>query len=324
MASIYNIAEQAGVSPSTVSRALNGTGYCSPATREKVLQIAKDLGYVPSYSARALKSQRTNKILICIPDICNPFYFRLIDGITQVLEAEHYLPILCPTQAKLENELRMIQFLEEKYGDGMIFISFDFNETIVNALNASRHPIVVTNRLPQERADRRFDIVYVDTYEGIRMATRHLINKSPADIAYLGGDLKTQTGLERYQGFIDEMEKAGIPVKQHQLMAGDFSLDSGTKAMDRSIANGYIPEAMVVANDLMAAGVKKSCRAHGIEAPEIVGMDDGEMSEAFGFSSIKMHESIIGSKSAQILLERIKGNEDSCKSVRLIPELHIR
>lgn len=324
MASIYKIAEQAGVSPSTVSRALNGTGYCSVDTRDKVLQIANDLGYVPSHSARALKSQRTNKILICIPDICNPFYFRLIEGITQVLETENYLPILCPTQAKLDNELRMVQFLEEQYGDGMIFISFDFNETIVEALNASRHPIVVTNRLPQEPAERNFDIVYVDTYEAIRLATRHLIHKSPTDIAYLGGSLKTQTGLERYRGYIDEMEAAGIPVQEHRLLEGDFTLDSGTVAMNRSIAEGYVPEAMVVANDLMAAGAIKACHSHGIEPPEIVGMDDGEMSEAFGFSSIRMQESTIGSKSAQILLERIHGNDDPSKSVRLIPELHIR
>lgn len=324
MSSIYKIAEEAGVSPSTVSRALNGTGYCSTDTRDRILAIAKNLGYVPSHAARALKSQRTNKILICIPDICNPFYFRLIEGITKVLEAEQYLPILCPTQAKLANELRMIQFLEEKYGDGMIFISFDFNETIVKSLNESKHPIVVTNRIPQAHTDLNFDIVYVDTYEGIRIATRHLIHKSPSDIAYLGGSLKTQTGQERYQGFIDEMQEAGISLQNQQLMEGDFSLDSGTRAMDESIAKGYVPTAMVVANDLMAAGVLKACHNHGVEPPELVGMDDGEMSEAFGFSSIKMQEDDIGLKSAQILMARIKGNNDPHKSVRLMPELHIR
>ena len=86
MASMYEIAREAGVSASTAARALRGTGYCSPESKEKVLAAAKRLGYIPSHAARSLKLKRTQKILFCIPDIYNPFYFRMIKGVTDVLE----------------------------------------------------------------------------------------------------------------------------------------------------------------------------------------------------------------------------------------------
>jgi DNA-binding LacI/PurR family transcriptional regulator len=86
MASIYEIAQEAGVSPSTVARALRGTGYCSQENRERILAIAKKMNYIPSHAARSLKSNRTNKGLFCIPDIYKPIFFRMIAGGADVLE----------------------------------------------------------------------------------------------------------------------------------------------------------------------------------------------------------------------------------------------
>ena len=86
MPTIYEIARETGVSASTAARALRGTGYCSQASREKVISVAKRMGYIPSHAARSLKLKRSQKVLFCIPDIYNPFYFRMIKGASDVLE----------------------------------------------------------------------------------------------------------------------------------------------------------------------------------------------------------------------------------------------
>ena len=136
---IYTIAERVGVSPSTVSRALSGRGYCSPKTKSKILAVAKEMNYAPDHAAKMLKMRQTNKIIFAVPDICNPFYFDMINGINQVLEEHDYLMILFYTKHRLQEEMKAIQTLRENVADGMIMVSFHFGEENIGAINARKH-----------------------------------------------------------------------------------------------------------------------------------------------------------------------------------------
>lgn len=128
MSTIYDIAKKTGLSPSTVARALSGNGYCSKKSKEIVVKAAKEMNYVPVQAAKILKSKITKKVMFCIPDIFNPFYFSMIRGVNQVLEKHDYHTILVYTEHNRNRELRMIEALKERFVDGMIMVSFDFNE----------------------------------------------------------------------------------------------------------------------------------------------------------------------------------------------------
>ncbi|MCE5342515.1 MAG: LacI family transcriptional regulator [Eubacteriales bacterium] len=327
MASIYEIALEAGVSPSTVARALRGTGYCSQENRERILEIAKRMNYIPSHAARSLKSNRTNKVLFCIPDIYNPFYFRMIRGVSDVLEQYDYLPLLCFTKGHVETELKMLRNLQEGYGDGMVFVSFNFSPQNISVVNNCNRPVVLTNNYQSPTGDDKFDCVYIDTFQGIYMACEHFIQEGFTHIGYIGGNVTVQTGRERFDGFLRAMRDYNVNIDQRYLCQGDFSMASGEAAMRHLLAQPALPEALVVANDLMAIGAYRVCLDAGIRVPEdiaIIGMDDSELANCMNLSSVQMCEEEIGGKAAKLLMDRILHGPREKKVVRLQPQLALR
>lgn len=327
MASIYEIAQEAGVSPSTVARALRGSGYCSKENRDRIQEIARRLNYCPSHAARSLKNNRTNKILFCIPDIYNPFYFRMIRGVSDILEQHDYLPVLCPTKGDLLIESKMLRNLQEGYGDGMVFVSFDFSPANISLVNACNRPVVLTNNYQSPNGNDRFDCVYIDTVEGIYMACRHFIDEGFTRIGYIGGNTNVQTGRERFEGFMKAMRDSGVPVDQRLLREGDFSMASGENAMADMMRQGTLPEALVVANDLMAIGAYRVCMQAGVRVPEdiaIIGMDDSDLANCMNLSSVQMHEEDIGREAARLLMDRIQHGPREKQVIRLQPHLALR
>ena len=327
MSSIYEIAKAAGLSPSTVARALRGTGYCSPEKREKVLAIAREMNYIPSHAARCLKNNRTNKVLFCIPDIENPFYFGMIHGVSSVLEEYDYLPVLCPTRGEIQNELKMLRNLQEGYGDGMVFVSFDFSSKNIDKVNACKKPVVLTNFYQSPTGEDQFDCVYPDTRMGISVACQHFLDMGLTRIGYIGGNAEKQTGRERFEGYLDAMRTAGVPIDQRLLRQGDFSRASGERAMADLLNQPNIPQAVVIANDLMAVGAYRICLERGLRVPQdiaIIGMDDSELAQCMNLSSVTLQEEQIGSEAARLLMERILGKRQEKTIIRLQPRLAIR
>lgn len=143
---IKEIARITGYSTSTVARALSGNGYCGAEKKEKILSIAKQLNYQSNSSAIALRSGCTKRILFCIPDICNIFYFKMIQGVIEVLENNGYYAMLYTTEKKLDKEIDMIRLLKQKFCDGMIMVSFDFCKENISAIRESGCPVVLTNK----------------------------------------------------------------------------------------------------------------------------------------------------------------------------------
>lgn len=329
MATIYEIAKEVGLSPSTVSRALRGTGYCSRENIEKVRAAAKRLNYVPSHAAKALKNRRTKRILFCIPDICNPFYFLMIKGASDVFEAHGYFLVLAYTKGSLHTEVELIQSLGEGYADGMILVSFDFNKKNIGAINASGFPVVLTNNYQSLSEKDRFDCVYIDTCDGIYRACKYFADSGYQRIGYIGGDTSVQTGRERFDGFLKAMQEGDLPVDQRLLREGDFSRGSGEAAMRSMFRAEHVPDALVVANDLMAIGALKVCQQQGLRVPQdmaIIGMDNSDMATATSpeLSSIIMREEEIGRHAATLLLERIEDGRTDKRTIRLEPRLCLR
>lgn len=326
---IYTIAERVGVSPSTVSRALSGRGYCSPKTKSKILAAAKEMNYAPDHAAKMLKMRQTNKIIFAVPDICNPFYFDMINGINQVLEEHDYLMILFYTKHRLQEELKAIQTLRENVADGMIMVSFHFGEENIGAINALQAPVVLTNKYVSPDGNDRFDYVYVDTYDGIKQSTEHLIEQGLRRIAYIGGNLSEQTGHERFCGYRDAMLHAGIPLIPRFIAESDYT-ESGGYTMAKSWLQGPDhPEGIVAANDLMAIGVMKACEEAGLRIPHnvaVVGMDNLDIASRVypKLTSVALQQEEIGRKAAQILMDRMLGIPREERAVKLMPQMVVR
>ena len=145
MATIYDIAEKTGFSASTVARALNGKGYCSPSAKEKILRAAQEIGYVPHQAAKTLKNNITKKVMMCIPDIMNPYYFAMIHGAAVTLERFGYSVLLEYTMHNPQKELEVLDSLKGHFVDGVIFGSFDYTPTLIEAIKGTGLPTVITS-----------------------------------------------------------------------------------------------------------------------------------------------------------------------------------
>ncbi|HUC93895.1 MAG TPA: LacI family DNA-binding transcriptional regulator [Paenibacillus sp.] len=326
---IYHIAERVGVSPSTVSRALSGRGYCGEKTKSKIIAAAKEMNYAPDSAAKMLKMRQTNKIIFAVPDICNPFYFDMINGINQVLEEHGYLLILFYTKHSLKEELKAIQNLKEKVADGMIMVSFNFGEENIRAINALRAPVVLTNKYVSPEGRDRFDYVYVDTYTGIKLATEHLIKQGIEKIGYIGGNLGEQTGYQRFCGYRDALLDSNLPLVDGLVAESNYTESGGYLTANSMLERNDRPQGIVAANDLMAIGVMKACEEAGLRIPDdiaIVGMDNLDIASRVHpkLTSVSLMQEEIGRRAAQVLIDRLQGKPRSEGETKLLPRLVVR
>lgn len=331
MSTIYHIAKELGISASTVSRALSGKGYCSESVRQQVIRTAQELNYAPVHAAKMLKTKKTEKILFAVPDICNPFYFDMINGINRVLEQHGYLLILFYTKHSLKEELRAIQTLKEQYADGMIMVSFNFCKENIEAINQLEAPVVLTNKYETSSPDSydRFDYVYVDTYAAVKEATEHLLDLGLEEIAYLGGSMGEQTGYERYCGYRDAITGAGLTLRPDYIFESDFTETGGYYGARHLLSLSERPRGIVAANDLMAIGAMQAAEEMDIRIPgelAVTGIDNLELSSRVkpGLTSVAMMQEEIGRHAATILMRRLQGRAVEERHVRLMPKLIVR
>lgn len=327
--SIYKIAEATGYSPSVVARALRNTGYCSEEKRKRILEVAEQMNYHPNQAAKSLRMNKTKQVLFCIPDICNPFYFEMIDGVLKVLEQHGYTAMLFPSRKSIQREKQMIERYQSHYYDGIIFVSFDFCQENIEAVRAAGVPTVLTNRYVGQRADDVFDYVFSDHHYGMRLAVEHLVAKGCRNIAILTGDSALQTSRERYEGYCEALRENGIDVRADYLLNGDYNTEQSYQAFAAFMSTGKPVDGIVASNDLAALGVLRYCREHGISIPEqlkIVSFDNTEYARITqpALTSIDLKQYDIGVAAANLLLERLENGRTEPKNCFLQPALFER
>ena len=323
--SIYDIARETGYSPATVARALNGKGYCSVKAKNIIRETASRLDYKPNLTAKELRSSRTNRILLCIPDICNPFYFRIIQSCSRVLEESGYYVMLCATEKSLKKELQMIDLLDQKYCDGVILISFDFNASNVGAIRATKRPVVLGNRYADQRKDDNFDYVYVDHIKGMELATEHLLARGCRHIALVTGDVRLQTTCERLQGFKNALAAAGGAYDGRYVVNGNYDTEHSKAAFGGLLSAGLPVDGVIASNDLAAFGILRCCAERGVRVPQdikLVSFDntDYAVMSSPTLTSVDMCQEQLGENLARSLLSRIDGR-GAVENVLLSPTL---
>ena len=274
MLSIKDIARQARVSHSTVSRALNDSPQVNSVTAARIRQIAEQSGYRVSAAARALVRGRSQTIGVVVTSIADPFVAGVVDGIEEVAEARGYPVFVANSNARPEREVGVVRSFEERRVDGIIVTSSRVGALYVPLMARMRVPIVLLNN----QHDSEFvHCVLIDNVQASRDATRHLIALGHRRIAYLGDQLGHQSNAERLEGYRQALREAGIRFQRRLVALGDGRPEGGAAAMAELLARPEQPTAVFSYNDMSALGAMREIRKRSLRIPDdisIVGFDD--------------------------------------------------
>lgn len=263
---IKDVARRAGVSHSTVSRALRGSSLISIETTERIRQAACDLGYQPSAAARSLKTNQTQVLGVVVSSMDDPFFGEILQGIEEAAQSKGYRLFIAASQRDPQREKTIVQAMREHRVDGLIICSTSFSATQSKQFSDYGIPIVVINN--QAAEDYRYSI-YHDDVDGSRQVTRYLIELGHQKIAYLGNSLSGRTTMDRLSGFRQEMETAGLPIPTEYIyQAAGGGPENGIDGLDHFLDLPDRPTALVCFNDMMAIGALKGLHQAGIAVPE--------------------------------------------------------
>ncbi|HEX6306472.1 MAG TPA: LacI family DNA-binding transcriptional regulator [Anaerolineales bacterium] len=272
---IKDIARLAGVTHSTVSRALHGHPGIAPETVARIRQIADELGYVPSAVARGLKTNRSHALGVIVSRIDDPFFGEILQGIEDISQQAGYSLFVAASQRNFEREQVIVQAMGERRVDGLIICSTNFEKEHENKLKTYGIPIVAVDN--QALSDYQYSI-YHDDFFGSQQATGHLVDLGHDKIAYLGNQEAGRTTQDRLDGFCQALQDAAYRVRDEYIFHGPNGLPEGGVAGARYFVGlDEPPTAIVCFNDMMALGVLQGLKNSGVEVPQecsVVGFDD--------------------------------------------------
>jgi LacI family transcriptional regulator len=330
---IYEVAQRSGVSTATVSRVMaDGKGF-SAATRDRVLGIAAELGWVPSGPARGLASRRSGIVGLLFPDLGrsggeaeeeSPLYVdQVIRGAERAATAVGDAVLIAATQSASGRELA---FSVAGKIDGLVVMARSLCDEDIAAISRSIPVVVLANT----GTSGGLDFVGTDNRGGARLITEHLIRQHGyTDIAFLGGPPESPDSQERFAGFRLAMSEAGLRVPAKPTAIGGFTEAGGQRAVQAMLAAGRTPRAIVCGNDEMAVGALialRSARLRVAADVAVTGFDDIAASQHVRppLSTVRQPMRELGERSVRILLDRIADHTRPPDSVILPTTLVIR
>lgn len=320
------IAAELGVSTATVSLALRGSPAVAEATRERVRERARDLGYVYNRSAASLRTSRTHMIAVCVHDITNPFFAEMLGEVEQAASAGGRTMLLGTYAEDHARQQRILSTFREYRPDGVILCpAAGTTLEDVRTLTDIGAPIV---QLSREIAGSGLDFVGSDDKAGVARATRHLIELGHRRIAFFGGSPGVSTGSNRVASFRETMQAEGLVVDPELVIPGWGRRETGLMAVERAFAAPEPPTAAVCFNDLVAFGAMMGLYKLGKQPGEdmsLIGYDDvTEASQWTPALTSMRHEISPGRLAAEALLARIADPARPQHREPIIPTLSVR
>ena len=326
---IEDVAREANVSISSISRVINGSKSVSPQLRLRVDAAIEKTGYRPNALARSLIINRTYTVGLVVYDISNPVMAVIAKGINSVCQRSGYTVMICETGGKRETELHLLEKLSQQHIDGLVFSGVSVDRALADRLLAVDYPVVMVN-LQESDGQTRIETISCDNCRAMYDATAMLIASGHRKIAMIGGQEDDYTaGRLRVAGYRQALGEAGIEEPEGYMQYGDFSFESGYQAMQRIYEECFeLPTAVVVASDLMAVGTMKSAVNLGLSVPEdmsIIGFDDSELSRYTtpALSTVRVPYFEEGVQAAETLLARIE-NPQAEPKLSYVPHKVIR
>jgi len=274
MATIKDVARIAGVSVASVSRVLNKGPKVSKKTIEKVSKVMKELNYTPNANARALVTQKSTTLGVVIPDLVDPFFASLANGVEKMARKSNMQLLLSTGLVSAESERQAINLLIERQCDVMVVHSKKLSDKELIELSKNITGLVLIDRYIEEIAHR---CVWLDNVEGGRIAARHLLSLNHQSFACISSKHQIDDPRLRIEGFQQELELAGVNIDSELIEFGEPTLQGGEMATQNLLASGKKFSAIFVYNDAMAIGAISTLEDNGFKVPSdisILGFDD--------------------------------------------------
>lgn len=305
---LKDVAQAAGVSLATVSYALNNRGSVGQPTREHVLKIAGELGYMPNLSAKATRTGRSGAIGLILPDLTNPFFPSLAQIIIQTARNDGYSVLLTNTEGAPDAERQAALQLIERGVDGVIWFPIADVDT-AGAVLGEIPTVVVDRSIPG------YDMVHADYEEGGRLAAKYLIGKGHRRIGVIASPQVVLNCRQRSDGALAYIERYA---ELAWLVESEFTVDLDPEVVKAVTEGGAT--AIVAGADLIAIGAIRALRAAGKRVPEdvsVIGFDDIPWAQLNypPLSSIAMPIEEMGEEAVAMLLRRIASPDDARRRV---------
>jgi DNA-binding LacI/PurR family transcriptional regulator len=324
------VAKAAGVSQATVSRVVNGNPRVNLTTRRQVERTIERLGFVPNSAARTLVTRRSDSIGVLIPEptsrvFGDPFFAQVLRGVSSALTARRQkLVLFLPQSADEETELQ--GYLGAGHVDGVIMYSLHGDDPLPEQLRRRGVPVVVGGRPP---TGSRVSYVDYDNRGGAQAATGHLVETGRTVIGTITGPLDMSAAVDRLDGYRDALRAAGVEPDPELEATGDFTQESGVRAMEELLARRPDLDALFVANDIMATGALQVLERAGRRVPDdvaLVGFDDLPIAQTTRppLSSVRQSLDVLGRELVNVLLQTVEERDSIARKVVLETQLVIR
>lgn len=311
MATVKDVAREAGVSLGTVSNVLNGKESVKEANRQKVFAAMKKLGFHYNMMASALRTKSTKNIGLIIPTIKNPYYPELARGVEDEARKVGYTVFFCNSDRQEEKERTYVEALVSKGVDGLILIKPQLGAEELKELG-KRTALVVQDWNADSWED--FPGVNVNDYTGIVQGMNLLFRYGHRRIAFIGGLMESYSSNRRLMAYRNCLEAQGIPYRPEYVVQGDYGWVSGYDGAKGLITRNPRPTALMIANDMMAMGAMKALQSRGLQIPgdiSVMGYDDIEMSRLCtpALTTIHQPKYEVGVAAFKLLHQSISGEE---------------
>ena len=323
MATIKDVARDAGVSVATVSRVINNSPKASKASIAAVKAAMKDLGYRPNANARALVSQSTNTVGVLVGDVSDPFFGTLVKAVDNVAKSHGKHILVGNGHHDREQEKNAIELLINSRCEALVIHAKGLSDEELIEYAKEVKGMVIINHHIDEIAHR---CISLDNFKGAFIATESLIKSGHSDIACIASSHEIEDSSQRIEGYKAALEKHGISVKNKYIEYGEPNNEGGENAMTNILAKSLPVSAVVCYNDYMAAGALSILDENDIQAPSemsIIGFDDGLIARYIKpkLTTVKYPIQLMAEKATQLAISLAKGDDVEDSEIRFSPTL---
>ncbi len=308
MSTVKEVCKLAGVSTATVSRTLKNPERVSEKTRERVFKAMQESGYRPNMLASSVKTGKSNALVVLVPNLTNPFFLKIIQGIEQAAQEKGYSVLLGDTQGEPERENEIASMVLSNRADGLIHLDHSFPFSKSDAHLADRVPVVsVCERI---KGDKEFPVIELDNYAATRSLAKHLVNYGHRKFGIIAGQEESRIHHDRLAGIKGVFADEEIPFDDNMIVGGAYSIEVGQEGARELMAKPERPTAIFCFNDDIAIGAIFELKKLGLRVPEdvsVVGFDNIKVTAFMDppLTTIDQPAHEMGRKAVEVVLQII-------------------
>jgi len=324
---LKDVAKAAKVSVSTASKAINNKTVVAESTRERVLNVAKKLGYRASFIPKSLRSRKSKAIGLILPNIVNPFFCTLANAVEDIALKEGYVVILGSTKEDIRRESVYFDIFAERWIDGIILAGgTSEDEKYIQYIQEQEIPIVFIDREIEEHFTNSIGI---DNEMAMYEATKYLIKLGHKQIGFISGPLRIKVFAKRLKGYKRALESSGLEFKENLVEESDETAFGGGIAARKLLKGNRDITAILASNDMMAIGSLKELDKAGLRVPEdisLMGFDNIPLTSVVtpSLTTVSQPSCEMGTEAMKLLLEIIQGKKKAKSKIILGTEIVIR